>query len=399
MPSLAEAGGAPPPLPRLLYVGDVPVEQAMSGSLALWRLLENYPAESLLIVETLASREAERLPRVRYERLSPLLTRLARTRLWSSVTALLLLTARLRARSLESALGRFSPEAVLTVTHGVSWLTAAEIAARRRLPLYLVNHDCWFETVAVPAFLTRWAHRQFRIVYAQAHKRFCVSTEMVDYYRHRYGVRGEVLHPGRASKCPDFPDAPPEQRGRPFTLAYAGGIFNDCAAVLALVADSITRVNGKLVIFSALPSESAVRSALDRKSIEWRAFVPADEFVGELRRSADALLVIRERGMGQNAVLSFPSKIVDYTAAGLPILLYGPADSAAASWMRAQPAVGLFVREGDAAALQESLDRLSADGQLRAKLGRAALSRGRASFSHDIVSRRFLAALSHGAPR
>src|SRR2546423_1601010 len=38
-------------LPRLLYVGDVPISSTIGGAALLYRLLESYPPERLLVVE------------------------------------------------------------------------------------------------------------------------------------------------------------------------------------------------------------------------------------------------------------------------------------------------------------------------------------------------------------
>ena len=48
-------------LPRLLYLGDVPVEASYHGSALLYRLLQAYPAERLTIIEAgIVRDEAER---------------------------------------------------------------------------------------------------------------------------------------------------------------------------------------------------------------------------------------------------------------------------------------------------------------------------------------------------
>ena len=56
-------------LPRLLYIGDVPVEASYHGSALLYRLLEDYPKERLKIVEAgvQLSRPERRLAGVAYE--------------------------------------------------------------------------------------------------------------------------------------------------------------------------------------------------------------------------------------------------------------------------------------------------------------------------------------------
>jgi hypothetical protein len=54
-------------LPRLLYVGDVPVEASYHGSALLYRLLANYPPDRLTVIETGApSLPSRRLPAVNY---------------------------------------------------------------------------------------------------------------------------------------------------------------------------------------------------------------------------------------------------------------------------------------------------------------------------------------------
>jgi hypothetical protein len=54
-------------LPRLSYLGEVPLECSYHGSALLWRWLENYPTKDLLIVEGIHRSSVERrLPGVRY---------------------------------------------------------------------------------------------------------------------------------------------------------------------------------------------------------------------------------------------------------------------------------------------------------------------------------------------
>ena len=53
--------------PKLLYVGDVPVEASYHGSALLHRLLSDYPRDHLTIIETATRSSAlRRLPNVKY---------------------------------------------------------------------------------------------------------------------------------------------------------------------------------------------------------------------------------------------------------------------------------------------------------------------------------------------
>src|SRR6185369_2166000 len=54
-------------LPRLLYVGDVPVEASYHGSALLHRLLSDYPHDRLTVIETATASDASRrLPKINY---------------------------------------------------------------------------------------------------------------------------------------------------------------------------------------------------------------------------------------------------------------------------------------------------------------------------------------------
>src|SRR4026209_848898 len=69
-------------LPRLLFLGDVPMESSYHGSALLFRLLQGWPAERLRVVETnlLRSLPERRLPGVQYEELRVGSARLLHTR-------------------------------------------------------------------------------------------------------------------------------------------------------------------------------------------------------------------------------------------------------------------------------------------------------------------------------
>ena len=58
-------------LPRLLYLGDVPVESSYHGSALLYRLLETYPPDRLMVIETgsIPSEARRRLMGVAYQTL------------------------------------------------------------------------------------------------------------------------------------------------------------------------------------------------------------------------------------------------------------------------------------------------------------------------------------------
>src|SRR6476469_6184548 len=117
-----------PALPRLLYIGDVPVESSYHGSALLFRLLNRYDPQELLIVEGGEgnSRPYRRLRGVRYECLRVPGARALRTRFHKWAGAWFSLRAARRAPALDKIAYDFEPQLVLTVAHGFAWLAAAE---------------------------------------------------------------------------------------------------------------------------------------------------------------------------------------------------------------------------------------------------------------------------------
>ena len=81
--------------PRLLYLGDVPVESSYHGSALLYRLLQGYPADRLRIVEgnLFPARTDRRLPGVSHHTLQVGSSRALNTRFHDSYSRWLLMGA------------------------------------------------------------------------------------------------------------------------------------------------------------------------------------------------------------------------------------------------------------------------------------------------------------------
>ncbi|MEQ2005883.1 MAG: glycosyltransferase [Limisphaerales bacterium] len=403
-PSPAAAAGRPPDLPRLLYLADVPVEASYHGSALLHRLLQNYPPESLRIVESgsHASLPERRLARVNYTALPLGRTRWINTRFSRQVSAWLSLRAGRGAALVADHLAGFQPEAVLTVPHGYGWLAAARCAAGRRVPLHLIIHDDWPRVANLPPPCAAWLDRQFGRVYRQAASRLCVSPFMQENYAARYGVPGTVLYPSRAPDGPVF-DAPPErlrQRGAGLTCAYAGTINSEgYARPLRLLAEDLAQVGGRLMLFGPANAADARQMGLVGPNVELRGLVKSAELIHRLRNEADVLFVPMSSAPGErdNMMHGFPSKLTDYTAAGLPLLIHGPEYCSAMRWAREHPGVAELVDAEDDRRLSLAIRRLADDPAHRMSLGARALEVGRRCFAHSVAIEQFHQALDGAA--
>ena len=388
---------------RLLYIADVPVEASYHGSALLYRLLEDYPVDRLEIVEagTGASLPERRMAGVRYTAAALPLNRLQTTRFAPWYSQACLLAASIRARRFSGIVDRFKPDAILTVTHGVSWISAAALAEKRGLPLHLICHDEWARAIVSTGVSRAWADDIFGSYYRVAASRLCVSAFMAEDYEVRYGAVGSVLYPSRARDAVRY-TSPPKRIGtntEQFTCAFAGTI-NSAGMVAALksLATVLEQQHGRLLIFGPLDVAQAKVSGLDAKNIEICGLLSSSELMETLRDRAHALFVPMSFAAQDrpNMEVSFPSKLTDYTAVGLPLLIYGPEYCSAVRWARSNDGVAEVVVYEDESALTEAVLRLAGQSAYRMQLAANALAVGDQYFSHAAAARVFETGLAAG---
>jgi glycosyltransferase involved in cell wall biosynthesis len=383
----------------------VAVESSYHGSLLLFRLLQNYPVANLRIIEgnLHTSAPERRLRGVQYQTLAVGHERLLRTRLHKFYSAILSLSGRGRAKQIEALMHNFSPEAVLTVTHGYSWITAAKFAAEHRIPLHLICHDDWPRVANLPVFANRWLDSAFGKVYRQAATRFCVSPYMVRRNFDLYGVSGDVLYPSRDKDTPVFSNSPVRLGLSQSTLrvAFAGTLnTNDYARTLNSIAKALTNSDGVLLVYGPISRDDAISLGLNESNIELRGFVPSSELIFHLRQEADVLLVPMSFAPGDEVAMAvnFPSKLADYTAVGLPLLIIGPENSSAVQWARENSGVALVLNGRAELLLKNALSSLATDGELRERLATKASEVGDRLFSAGIAQELFVRKLCSALP-
>ncbi|HEX8141813.1 MAG TPA: hypothetical protein VF553_04400 [Pyrinomonadaceae bacterium] len=392
-----DAGLALDHLPRLIYVGDVAVESTVAGSTLLYRLLQKYPDNRLRIAEgnLKSSRPDKRLPGVKYDEFRVGIERLLRTRFHSLYSSALHLTATGRTRKLNRVCEDFMPEAILTVAHGYSWLTAALLARKLGLPLHLVVHDdlVSVQKSVLPASIFKRVERAFGEVYRQAESRLCASPYMAEDFAGKYGAAGTALYPSRASDVPEFTQLPNIRAGRnDLVFAFAGTINSrGYADSLATLASVLENVGGGLIVYSNLTVDGIKDCGLDRSNVTVRPIMPFKELLERLRRDVDVLFVPMSfaREEARNMKLAFPSKLADYTAAGLPLLIWGPPYCSAVRWAHENTGVAEIVDQPETEALAASIIRLRNDAPYRYRLAETALTKGREFFAHEVAIEKF----------
>jgi glycosyltransferase involved in cell wall biosynthesis len=324
--------------PRLLYLADVKVEPAMSGSALIYRQLGDWAPESLLVVERHSTGTApeKRLPGVRYHTWSAALpwrfSRFALVRLLNALCGPM--SIHHHANSLLPLARSFGPDAVLTVAHGAGFLAAGALAKKLQVPLITIVHDNFADMIAgSPRFRRLMEARANTLLKSSDHLIF-VCDSMRDYFVNQHGLDGSVLYPTACREFPQHPPEPPARGQRPFTVAYGGTVIY-LDEIRALI-DAAGRCGARMVFYSNVDPASAKDLGFVGDHVEFRQPVPSTELVERLRKEADLLLVPMQFAENQRvrAITGFPSKIADYSMTGLPILIYGPKWCSAATWAR-----------------------------------------------------------------
>jgi hypothetical protein len=295
-------------------------------------------------------------------------------------------------------IGEFKPEAVLTVAHGYSWLTAARFAENFGLPLHLIVHDHWAGTLSYLPHFAKLLERYFVNIYKQAVSRLCVSPFMEAEYRQQYGFEGQVLYPSRDKNCPGFDHEPRTYYNDSECLnaAYAGNIFDrGVAELIARLAECLDKRGGRLLLFGPHSTRSLASLGLTRPNIAPQGLIASNDLIVRMREEADFVFVPESFSSGEidhNMRIHFPSKLTDYTATGLPLLICGPAYCSAVRWAHTYAPIADVVTTPSIEDLDQAVFRLS-KAAYRKRLGAESLRVGNMLFSYKTSVELFQAAV------
>lgn len=374
-------------LPRVLFCTYEIPQSVNAGSMQLFRALQGYPGDKLMVLGNAPEPRAQLLP-ARYETLRLLTYRLTCTRFrdWAAgINALDWLPEPDLARSV--ALAReFRPDVIVTVMDKLSFYKHAWALARRlRVPLLTVTMDDpqTFERAAPPfegAFV-----RLLRRIYAGTAVSLGVSREMCAYLHGKFGRESELFHfgppegmiPADPSGCARL------KRPGALTLGYAGSMSLGYGAGLRAILPVLEECGVKVIIYTK------DRDIVQHPALENRGFLPVEELWPAVQRECDAALLPYSPGADIARVYRthFPTKLSEYCWLGLPVLVTGPDYATGWRWAARHPDAALCASEPQA--LRAALARLRDDASLRVNLATAAVRLGREQFDPVRIRARF----------
>lgn len=166
-----------------------------------------------------------------------------------------------------------------------------------------------------------------------------------------------------------------------FHIVFTGAIYSaqvDAVRRLVHVVNQDSGENGdrkvdmRLTLYTPTSARALERMGLVGQNVRHDE-VKHEEIAGVLAEADVAFLPLSfEPDMRHVVETSFPTKIAEYLAAGLPILVHAPSYSAVARYCR-EHGCGLVVDEPNEAALRDALMRLATEPMVRQELSAKAL--------------------------
>jgi glycosyltransferase involved in cell wall biosynthesis len=218
-----------------------------------------------------------------------------------------------------------------------------------------------------------------------------VGEGMCRYFEQAYGVKCLPLLP--LVNLESFGRSRAKRLVRPddaFHIIYTGAIYSaqvDAVRRLVRVVDQesdrnrVTQMKMQLTLYTSLPAKALEKMGVAGKNVR-RDEVKSEDIARVITEADAAFLPFSfDPGMRHVVETSFPSKIAEYLASGVPILAHAPSYSTVAQYLR-EYGCGVVVDEPNEEALRSAVVRLSGDAVLRQELSARALDT--AKKNHDV---------------
>lgn len=380
--------------PKLLVISDQPISAGVGSSEALRRLLERYPSEKLFIVQTkgVLPKLDKRIKGAAYTRKTVIFDRALRTRFSTPANLLKALSYLSGMNSLTKHARRISPDAVIALVWGNGWVAARRVAQNLGVPLHLIVHDGPMHYQLDFPVIGPLLRREFTAACRQAASRWSISYALDQEIQRITGAPGDVLPPFR--DVDDFPIDFPKTEAPNADAVYFGSLtsrsicqmMNDCATELEAF-------GGRLHAYGGVSTEVSLSDVwAERRFIHHGLFDDRNTFLRDCGKRY-RFMYLPFSFEDKNMEFSFPSKLIDYTLAGLPILVQAPPSSPLGMWCSQRPEASIFIGELGTKTLRLKLEALIISTEMRRRFAKGASDAGDLDFSFDSNSSRFLTGL------
>ena len=389
-------------LPAVLVLSDEGPQTGTAGGLLLHRLFSGFPAERLRVFTRYMPTFGDPLPNVVYRRLLTPWRRFERSRFNRLKRSLRAygIVPQLSIRMITDMLEGFAPDVVFCVMqHACYYETAWHFARHKQLPLVVAVHDVNDEFEPVLPWARAAIRRRDARFYRYASCRLCISPEMEQFCRDRYGVTGSVLYPNRSEALMPRPleQANHLRRSGYLTVGFAGNLNYGYGLGVCQSLPAIRHAGVKLVLYSRPPGDAVAQLQQATDCCEFRGFRPSEEVWEGIQRDCDAVWLPYPNPAGAMERLyrhHFPSKLPEYLALGMPVIVTGPAYATGVRWARNNTLAVACETGDDVDRMVALFQRLATDPAWRRQLAEEGWVAGQRDFDPVLIRRHFIAHLT-----
>lgn len=379
-------------MPRLLVTSYFGPGWPSGGAVIVDGLLRDYPCDAYARFHVALRLATDPDPRRRGQALHvpgllhPRWRRLASRLLWD-------VGSRLQVRQAEAIVREFAPDVVWSVLDYLWVPFTFRFMQRTRLPVHVSVHDdpvASAQLAGWPASMLRRLERAFGFCYREAASRDVISEGM----RHHYATNHArdaviVTHGIDDSECRAITVPSPR---RPLRIVHVGNLHYPEEAIRFAEAVQAHGTAELTLIGNPPASVRAAAHRLGIRIVSWVSQAQLDVMLAEFDFAYLPYGFSPARRLFVET--SFPTKLITYVKAGLPVLHHGPANSSVAAFLR-RYRVGVLLDTMDRDALRAALPNgdPAAYAALRAECARAV----REVFAHEAVFERWLGEVRRGA--
>ncbi len=382
--------------PRVLLLSDEGPQTSSAGGIQLFRLLQAYPPASLLAVSRSDPGESQRLA-CRYRALSTPWRRFEQSRFnrWKRSLRAFGCVPPVPLGRVTRLLDGFDPELVVCVMQHACYYDAAWRFARLRcLPLVVIVHDVNEQFEPVLPFAVGAMRRLDGAFYRYASRRLCISPEMEGFCRELYGAPGDVLYPIRGGDLSPRPvgEARILKRALHLTVGFVGNLNYGYGDELLRLLPEFRASGTRLVLFSNPPGASCAALLSARDIVDFRGFAPAAEAWSAVKAECDAVILPYPNPAGKLERLyrfHFPSKLPEYLALGMPVIVTGPQYATGVAWALRNPGSSMVWTGTEPGEFGRQLVKLRDDAERRLLLAEGGLKAGAVAFDPVLIEADF----------